>query len=182
MQKNSTYNKIRDILDLASDGTDGINSLAQAIQETPRSFVYYRSDSDGEVREHPCKLSTIRRKIRFCIDLGLINDEETCALTRLGRDALDQDRYSLVLQQAVLRYLEKNDVPWSRIESAIRELDYPSPRRLYVQVSPPLVERMFRTCLFLLSQCGADIGQNLLEGHVMKLYLTEQEAERIRGA
>jgi hypothetical protein len=182
MQKNATYNKIRDVLNRATEGTQGITDLALDIQETPGSFVYYRRDANGEVREHACKLSTVRRKIRFCIDLGLIEDEESCSLTRSGRDALDPDRFSLVLQQAVLGYLEKNDVHWSRIESAIRELDYPSPRRLYVEVSPPVSERRFRTCLFLLSQCGADIGQNLLEGHVMKLYLTEEEAERIRGA
>jgi hypothetical protein len=171
VQRNATYNKIRQILDTASQSNLGINGLAQSIHDNPNSFIYYRR-VDGQVREYPCQLSTIRDKIRFCIELGFLDNEQNCALTSAGLEAQDADRFGLVLQQALLEYLENNDLPWSRIKSAIEELEYPGPRQIYAELSPSLSEDLFRTCLFLLSQCGADMDQNILNSHVMKIYQT----------
>lgn len=180
MQKNSTYNKVWDIINAASAGHKGISELAEIIQGDNESFVYYRRDSDGIVKSEPCSLATIRSKIRFCIDLGLIEDEETCNLTSSGQNALDDDRFGLVLQQAVLGFLEGSGLPWTRVESAINELDYPGPFQLYVELSPSMSEDLFRTCLFLLSQCGEELGQNVLDSLMMKIYLTEEKAKDVR--
>lgn len=180
MQKNSTYNKVWDILTAASGDPKEMAELAEIVQKNSKSFVYYRRDPDGVVRSKPCSLAAIRRQIRFCIDLGLIENEETCKHTSLGQNALDRNRFGLVLQQAVLGFLERNDLPWAKIESAINELDYPGPFQLYVELSPSMSEDLFRTCLFLLSQCGEEIGQNVLDSLMMKIYLTEEKAKDVR--
>jgi hypothetical protein len=180
MQKNSTYNKIWDIINAASENPTGIAEFAELIQEASESFVYYRRGADGTVRSEPCSLATIRRQIRFCVDLGLVENEETCNLTPLGRNALDHSRFGLVLQQAVLGFLERSDLPWIRIESAISKLHYPGPFQLYVELSPSMSEDLFRTCLFLLSQCGEELDQNVLDSLVMKIYLTEEKARDVR--
>jgi hypothetical protein len=179
MQKNSTYNKIWDIINATSEELKGIAEFAEIVQKNNEAFVYYRRDPDGVVRSEPCSLATIRRQIRFCIDLGLIENEETCKLTPLGNNALDRNRFGLVLQQALLGFLEKNDLPWAKIEASINELDYPSPFQLYVELSPSMSENLFRTCLFLLSQCGEELGQNVLYSRVMKIYLTEEKVKDV---
>lgn len=127
-----------------------------------------------------CSLGTIRKQIRFCVGLGLLENSETCALTNQGQSALDADRFDLVVQQAVLGYLEKNDMPWSGIEITIGNLDYPSPHQIYIELSPSITEDVFRTCLFLLSQCGEEMDQNVLESITFKIYLTEEKAKKIR--
>ncbi len=180
MQKNSTYNKVGDIINSASEGPNGIAELSEIVQKNGESFVFYRRDPDGVVRSEPCSLATIRRQIRFCIGLGLIENEETCNLTALGQNAMDRSRFGLVLQQSVLGFLENNGLPWTKIESTINELDYPGPFQLYVELSPSMTEDLFRTCLFLLSQCGEELGQNVLDSLIMKIYLTEEKAKDIR--
>lgn len=182
MQSTSTYYKIRDILTEASTEARGISELAEEIHGKYDSLTYYRKDSSGGVQRHPCSTAVIRKKIRFCIDLGLISDEKSCILTESGRSALDENRFDLVLQQALLSFLERNQVPWSTIETAIERLPLPDASSLYRYLKPGLSESSFRTCLFLLSQCGESIGQNILISYQKKLYLTEGKEAEIRDA
>ena len=110
------------------------------------------------------------------MELGLL-DEETCELTSLGRSAQNPQLFDMALQQAVLQHLEENGAPWEEIEATIMVLDYPSPRMLYVTLTPTMDESVFRTCLFLLSQCGRDDEENVLAPRVFKVYLTDRKAE-----
>lgn len=179
MQKTSTYRKIRDVLTAAAKHTGGIKELAESIYGKSDSFVYYKRDGSGKAREHPCDTATIRRSIRFCIDLGLIDSEEDCTLTDLGKNARVKDRFDLQLQQGVLSYLDKNSVSWQRIESAINKLPLSHVDSLYQYLSPSLSQDLFRTCLFLLSECGEAKGQNILKSFQRKIYLTEAKLQRM---
>lgn len=178
--RNSTHSKISEVIDALRDGPQPIDAFAESLREERNAFVYYRRDSDGSVKTEPCSLATIRRNIRFCIDLGLLENSDDCDLTSKGRSALDADRYDLVLQQAVIDFLDRNSLPWVQIESAINDLAYPSPSQLFARLSPPLSEELFRTCLLLLSQCGHDSDENILEGLTMKIYLTDEKARDYR--
>jgi hypothetical protein len=175
MARNSTHSKIQEIVTVAVRGRHTVPQLAAKLQEREQSFVYHARQDDVVVVQ-PCQLPTIERQIRFCMELGLL-DEETCELTSLGRSASSPQLFDLALQQAVLQYLEENGTSWEDIEATIMILDYPSPRMLYVTLAPSMDENVFRTCLFLLSQCGREDQENVLAPRVFKVYLTEQKAE-----
>jgi hypothetical protein len=175
MARNSTHSKIREIVTVAARGRNTVAQLAAKLQEREGAFVYYAREDDT-IAVQPCQLPTITRSIRFCMELGLL-DEETCELTSLGRSARNADLFDMALQQAVLRYLEENGAPWEEIEATIMVLDYPSPRMLYVTLTPTMDESVFRTCLFLLSQCGRDDEENVLAPRIFKVYLTDRKAE-----
>jgi hypothetical protein len=180
MIKSSTYNKIYEILNNAEKNIGNISEFAKIIQNINGSFVYYKKDGTGVVREYPCDLSTIRKKIRFCIQLGLLGDEKNCNLTDDGRNALFEGRFDLQIQQSVILYLEKKDLKFSDIERAIDKLILPTPGGLYQFLSTKLSEDKFRTCLLLLSECGEKTGQQLLKKFRKKLYLTDDKLEKAR--
>src|SRR5215207_5796349 len=137
MQRTSTYYKIRDTLDAASTHSGNIYQLAEAIHGNSSSFVYFKRDDDGVVREHPCAQSTIRRTVRFCIELGLLNSEERCVLTEEGRNAREEDRFDLQLQQAVLGYLSEHQLDWDTIQDALRDTSsLPHASALYQRLAP----------------------------------------------
>jgi hypothetical protein len=172
MQKTWTYNKIRQILEAASRNAGTEDDLAEHLLSDYDAFVYYRRDADGQVREHPCSADAVKAKIQFCVELGLLRSQQDCSPTDSGRDALDPDRYDLVLQQAVIDYLDGHGIAFDRIRTAIEESLVPTSRSLHQYLETPLAEDRFRTCLFLLSLCGEDTGQNLLKGSVVKVYVT----------
>jgi len=180
MIKISTYNKVYEILKNAEKKAGNISEFAKMIQNSNESFVYYKRDNTGVVHEYPCKLYTIRKKIRFCIQLGLLDDEKSCNLTDLGRNALIEGRFDLQLQQSVILYLEKHDLKFLDIELAINKLILPTTWSLYQSLSPKLSEDRFRTCLLLLSECGEKTDQNLLKKFEKKLYLTDDKLEKAR--
>jgi len=173
MQRTSTYYKIRAVLEAASGHSGDINALAEELHGNSSSFVYFKRDEDGAVGEHPCAQSTIRRTIRFCIELGLLESEERCVLTEEGRNAREEDRFDLQLQQAVLGYLSGHQLDWETIQEALRDRSsLPHASALYQRLAPQeLSEGRFRTCFFLLSECGADSGQNIVSPFQKKLYL-----------
>lgn len=175
MQKTSTYNKIRDILDAASRQSGNLTALAKSIKGRYDSFVYYKRDRDGTVREYPCDESSIRSKIRFCIRLKLIESEENCTLTQNGKNALTAGRFDYQLQQAVIAYIQVRGITVTKIDSAINKLLLPHVSALYQYLAPDMSEDMFRTCLFLLSECGKDKGENILNSFDKKLYLSESK-------
>jgi hypothetical protein len=175
MARNSTYSKIQEIVTVAARGRNTVAQLAAKLQQREEAFIYY-ARQDGDILVQPCQLPTITRQIRFCMELGLL-DEETCELTSLGRSAHSPQLFDMALQQAVLQYLEENGAPWEDIEATIMVLDYPSPRMLYVALEPTMDESVFRTCLFLLSQCGRDEEENVLAPRIFKVYLTDRKAE-----
>ena len=173
MLKTSTYHKIRDIIEAAARHSGGVKELAESMHGKHESFVYYKRDPNGKVNEHPCDTATIRKAIRFCIDLGLLTSEEDCTLTERGKTARNKSRFDLQLQQAVLEYLEKNALPWGKIESAINTTSLPFFLSLYQELSPKISEGTFRSCLHLLTVCGEKSGQNILKHFQKKLYLTD---------
>jgi hypothetical protein len=174
MQINSIYNKIRDILYASSKNDNDIKELSESIQGKYNSFVYFRKNENGVVIKKACSTASIRKKIRFCIELDLLKSEDNCLLTDLGKNALEKESFDLVLQQAVLRYLEKKGVSLEEIESAINKLIIPDAFSLYKLIDPSyLTEDIFRTCLFLLSQCGASRELNPLKIFSKKLYITK---------
>jgi hypothetical protein len=172
MQKTWTYNKIRQVLQAASINAASQDELADQLRSEYDAFIYYRRDADGQVREHPCSTDAVKDKIRLCVELGLLESQQDCSPTDLGRDALDPDRYDFVLQQAVLDYLESQGISFERIQEAIEESLVPTWRSLHQYLATPLSEDRFRTSLFLLSLCGEDNGQNILKGSVVKVYVT----------
>jgi hypothetical protein len=179
MQKTSSYNKIREILETGSKHSGEINELAKSIRENNKAFVYYKRDEDDIIREYPFGLSTIKRKIRFCIELELIRSEEDCTLTDTGRNAIakGKGRFDLQLQQAIINFLD-DKAPIQDIETAIDELILSDTSSLYKYLAPNLTPEVFRNCLFLLSECGEDTGQNVLKPFDKKLYLTEAKIEK----
>jgi hypothetical protein len=180
MFKTSLYFKIRDTLDATSKHSSAIADLAESIQGEYESFIYYKKDAKGEVKELPCDTSTIRRTIRFCISLGLVTDEEKCALTDEGKRARNKDRFDYQLQQAVINFLEKSKLPMKAITDAIdTTLALPDVESLYQVISPELPFETFRACLFLLSVCGEAKGDNILKSYQRKLYLTDARIEEI---
>ena len=182
MQRTSTYNKIREIIDAAANYGGGISELARAIKGKSRSFVYFKRGDDGVVRQYACDEPTIRRKIRFCIRLGLLEDEKNCTLTSAGRNARLKGRFDLQLQTAINAYLEKRGTPMSEIESAINNLVLPHTAALYQYLTPDISEDVFRTCMFLLSECGKEKGQNVFQSFDRKLYLTEKKIKHAQKA
>lgn len=182
MQRTSTYNKVREIINAASRHKGNVAALANSIKGNSDAFVYFKRDRDGIVKEHPCNEASIRRKIRFCIRLGLVNSEENCTLTAEGENARMKGRFGLQLQTAVNSFLEKNAVPVSKIESAINKLILPHASALSQYLKPAISEDLFRTCLFLLSECGKEEGQNILKSFDKKLYLTDAKIKRVQNA
>jgi len=175
VQKTSTYYKIRDVLDTASTRSADINELAEALHGNSSSFVYSRRDEDGIVRELPVARDKIRRTIRFCVDLGLLQSEERSILTDAGRNALDADHFDLQLQLSVRDYLSKHQLSWERIEEAIKNLQLPHASALYQELKPKdLNWDRFRICFFLLSECAADSEENLIIPFQRKLYLLRE--------
>lgn len=175
MQNTSTFNKIYDILSASSEHSYDIRELAKRIYGRYDSFVYFKRDNDGKVRQYPCGLSSIRYNIRICIKLGLLKSESNSIPTDLGNDALDVNRFDLVLQQAINDFLRKNNLPIEKIVEAIDNLIIPDTYSLCQYISPGLSVNIFRTCLFLLSQCGESKGQNILKTFRKKLYLTDKK-------
>lgn len=173
MLKTATYYKIQDVISAAANHTGGVKELAESMYDSSKSFVYYKRDAAGHVNEHPCSTATIRKSIRFCINLGLLVSEENCSLTDKGKLARNKSRFDLQIQQAVLAYLEKNSLPWNRIEAAINNTSLPFFLSLYQKLSPRIPEATFRSCLFLLAICGEKNGQNVLKNFQKKMYLTE---------
>jgi len=170
MQKTWTYYKIRDVVDAASTQTLSAPELAEHLRANYDSFVYHRRDDDGNVRARPCSAHSVRGAIGFCRELGLIEEGDICTLSDLGEDSLNPLQFDLVLQQAVLDYLDRHQISYDQIKSAIEEAPVPTPRALYLRLSPALAESRFRTCLFLLSLCGQDTDQHILTGSVVKVY------------
>jgi hypothetical protein len=180
MYKTSTYSKIRAVLDAAALQKGNVSSLAKSIYGKSDAFVYFKRDRDGDVRAHPCDESSIRKKIRFCIRLGLLESEENCALTADGKTALKKGRFDLQLQTAVNTFLQTKGLPIAKINKAIDKLVLPHTESLYQYLAPDLSEPIFRTCLFLLSTCGEDNNQNVLKSFSNKLYLTDAKIEKAR--
>lgn len=174
MQKNSTYNKILEILTAAQHNERGIGHLADAIHSNTEAFVYYKREPTRVVGEYPCSRAAIRRAIRFCIALGLIESQRKSSLTDTGRRALVEGQFDAQLQQAILSFLEKNGLPWKGIAHAIAQLPLPDAASLYAYLSPDMKEQVFRRCLCLMSQCGQQAGENLLHSYENRLYLTEE--------
>lgn len=181
MLKTSTYHKIQDIIEAAGNHTGGVKELAESIQGQYESFVYYKRDANGTVEEYPCDTATIRRTIRFCIDLDLLVSEEDCTPTDKGKRALDRSRFDFQLQQAVLAYLENNNLPWSKIEAAIDKIALPIFRSLYQELSPEISENSFRACLHLLTVCEETSGRNILKPFQKKLYLTDARLDETKS-
>jgi hypothetical protein len=180
VQATSTYRKIRQVLDAASQGGGNIGQLAERIAGSYDAFVYYRRDKDtNQVQQEPVGHASIRRQIRFCIALGLLKDEDDCSLTTSGTRASEDERFDLTLRGAVLAYLERNDLPWEEIQNGIAEHPFPDANVLYGALNPKITEDRFRTCLFLLSQCGAERDQNVLKPYQKKLYLTEARVSEV---
>lgn len=152
--------------------------LSKSIKGNYDSFVYYKRDNDGIVREYPCDTASIRRQIRFCIRLNLIGSEDNCSLTDKGINARLPGRFGLQLQQAVISYLDNNGLKLKEINSAIDKLVLPHTAMLYQYLAPALSEDIFRTCLFLLCECGQDENQNVLISFDKKLYLTNSKIEK----
>lgn len=180
MNRTSTYRKIRAVLDSAVGHKGNVSSLAKRIHGSSDAFIYFKRDRDGQVREHPCDEASIRRKIRFCIRLGLLEGEDSCVLTENGKTARKRGRFDLQLQTAVNTFLQNNGLPISRINTAIDRLVLPHAAALYQYLAPDLSEELFRTCLFLLSVCGEGNGQNVLKSFNNKLYLTDAKNEKAR--
>jgi hypothetical protein len=178
MLKTSTYNKIKEIIDAAAEHNGGVKELAESMQGKSESFVYYKKDAEGKTVEYPSDTSTIRKKIRFCIDLGLLVSEKNCTLTNNGKNARETSRFDPQLKLAVLEYLESNGLPWNKLESAINRITFPSFQALYKMLSPKIPEDTFRTCLYLLIICDAENRQNILKPFQMKLYLTKARLEK----
>lgn len=176
MQRTSTYYKIRDVLAAASTHSGDISALAEELHGNSSSFVYFKRDEDGVAGEHPCAQSTIRRTIRFCIELGLLESEERCVLTEEGQNAREEARFDLQLQQAVLGYLSEHQLEWGTIQDALSDTSsLPHVSALYQRLAPQdLSEDRFRTCFFLLSECGTESGQNIVSPFQKKLYLVSQ--------
>lgn len=171
MQKNSTYLKIQHSIQLASINNITIESLAKTIHnEDLGPFFYYRQDEDGNTQTFPCNIGTIQDKIRFCFDLGLLENEENCSLTSMGERAIDNNHYEIVLQQLILEFLEENGISMDVLENAINREEFPGPSELYNSIMPGLSEDTFRTCLYLLSQCGQSTDDNILSGIILKVY------------
>jgi len=178
MQKTSTYYKIRDILDATFQRPGPLKEVADGIHGRYKSFVYSKKDKNGKVREHQCDPATIRRKIRFCIELGLIESEEDCSLTDAGRNARGKGRFDFQLQQAVISYLEQNGAPLAKIESAINALILPDASSVYQFLAPNLDAGNFRTCAYLLAVCGAAKHDNILKSFQNRLYLTDAKLKQ----
>jgi len=180
MQANSTYIKVNHILSLVSDSTINLNKsdLAEHILENNLGpFFYYRRDTDGSIQQFPCNQLTILEKIDFCFDLDLLENESNCTLTdSYGKDAVDPSKnYGLVLKQTILNYFENKKIEWSDITSAIDSLDLPGPEEIYNDIKPSIDKNRFRSCLYLLSQCGKDIDKHALNGIILKIYQVNEE-------
>lgn len=173
MQKNSTYNKIKEIIATAQSFPEEINSFSERLQSNANSFVYYKRDGDQTI-EAPCSIGSIKRNINLCVDLGLIQSSESCALTEEGIEGLDTEKFDSVLRMVVLGFIDKNGASWSDIENAIENLDYADPESIYKYLSIQISEEDFRKLLFLLSLCGLEKGENILHGYIKKTYLTDK--------
>ncbi|HEV7589527.1 MAG TPA: hypothetical protein VGO40_15540 [Longimicrobium sp.] len=179
MNDTSTYRKIRQILTAAQTGSGGIGELAERIQGKYDAFVYFQRGANREVLRRPASISSIRRHIRFCIALGLLKAEDDCSLTTDGqRAASNRERFDLVLRGSILEFLEQSDLSLEEIEAAISRLALPDAASLFADLKPKLPEDTFRTCLFLLSVCGAEDDRNILKPFQKKLYLTESRIPR----
>lgn len=175
----STYNKIRDILFASLNFSGNEKELAKFIYGRYDSFVYFKKDNFGKVQQLPCSVKSIRSNIIFCIKLGLLKSNEDATLKDLRKDDLvDIDKYDLVLQQAINDYLRKNDLPVNKITEAIDYLVLSDTNSLYQYLAPSLSVNIFRTCLFLLSQCGESTGQNILKKFEKKLYITDNKMDK----
>jgi len=174
----STYNKIRDILFASLDFSGNEKELANFIYGRYDSFVYFKKDDFGKVQQLPCSEKSIRSNIIFCIKLGLLKSDNDATLKDLSKDELvDVERFDLVLQQAINDYLRQNDLPVNKITEAIDYLVLSDTNSLYQYLAPSLSGNMFRTCLFLLSQCGESTGQNILKKFEKKLYVTDKKMD-----
>lgn len=180
MQKNSTYFKIKEILRTAENYSSDISSFEETLQNNNDSFIYYKRVND-RVIEEPCSRKSIRKNVAFCIDLGLINNYETCALTNNGQEALEPEKFDSVLRRCILEYFEANNLSWPTIENTINRIDYPTPLHVFRQLSPTINEDIFRRCLYLLSLCGKNEGQNILHEYIRKTYLTDEKYQEIRN-
>jgi len=174
MQKTSIYSKLNELLHELSSSTYSQNDFIIRLRDNNNNFVYFLRNSAGDVVTSPCNDVTIRRNIQFSIELGLVADSDPLDLTEQGRRAIQPNRYDDVLRTAILSYLERNDVSWPRLENAIEEVSLPEPGEIYIHLSPPIPESVFRTCLYILSLCGADTDDNIIKPYNRKLYLTHR--------
>jgi len=172
MERTSVYSKVREILRELDATPLPTNDLIARLRENRESFIYLQKDNSGQVSARPCNDSTIRRIIQFAVELGLLAETEPRQLTQEGRTATEPGRYDDVLRTAVLQYLEDNGVSWPALEKAIEKADLPEPDTLHRSLGSPLSRSEFRTCLYILSLCGAETGDNILKPYIRKLYLT----------
>ncbi len=180
MQKNSIFYKIKDVLRIAAEKPGDIDAIAKEVNENSNAFFYYKRISDTEVSQAKCSVSAVKKTIDFCIDLKLLENRDDCRLTGTGITANQSDKYEAQLRSSILTFLEKNSITYDSIANCIKSAAVPDYESIARGMNVSVGTDRFRTCLFLLSNCGESDGTNVLYGYRKKLYLTKELFDKLK--
>ena len=171
MADTTTYSKIREIVRVtrslkACTIERLIGRLIEDAKENRNGFIYYRLTTNG-TEKHVCSVSSVRRHIVFCEQLGFLTRDGEVELTRLAKLARSREDFNAMLETQVIEYLDKHHIPFAMIEDLITSNKLSDPETLYNKLpNATLSEDKFRKCLLLLSQAG-----NTLISYQKRMYL-----------
>jgi len=117
----SIYRKIQAALDIAKEGrSKSIRELEENIYSlSPINFCYTRIDKEKSKRIPYCSKDSIRRIIKICEDLNLINEKGKLTES-VGFDALDESKFDKILSKQILKILKQENISLEKISSAIK--------------------------------------------------------------
>ena len=177
----STFSKMYDLLMvLDQTGAEDIFRLSRQIHEgrIESSAIWRRTGGSDQPVKSYCSQASIRRLIRFAHALGLvaIENQRTCEINDIGRNALTGDNYATQLGTQVIWYMGQSvGLTLDDLENHIDSLDRPAIpdaqtiyQTLVIPLNLPVSEDRFRRLLYLLQRCG------ILSGIVRKIYSSKR--------
>lgn len=158
----STLRKIQTILGCSFAARTRINSSEDLIKEIEDArapaFTYFRAHKRRTSEIAPCSKDLIRRRVRLCIQLGLVGVENG-HLTRLGRAALTGEHLRAVVgRQAYKLLIEKGfstDLMRPGIFRGSEGVSWlPTAQALFEKAEISTSLQDFRLLLNLLAECN----------------------------
>lgn len=157
--EHTLYRKIQSVLDIAQKGaTSSYDELInEVLNRNLINFLYVRFDKKTEEEVAEQSLSSIRKTIKICSELGFLKENGT--LTSVGIKALNTNNFNQILGTQVIRYFENRDIAIQALEKQIVNMLQSSPtilptaKALWASISPPMNFNTFSLMMTLLAHC-----------------------------
>lgn len=163
--KTSYYSRLHAMLELTGGRVWRSSSefVRSIVRKSPPNFVYHRWDETEEKIVPKCSESAVWNTFKLAVELGLL-DQESAALTKVGKEAADPAHFDAAVRQCVRSCLKELGCPVEKVKVACVELlrsdkvVLPTVEELYLAVclnkELTISESKFGILLRLLAACG----------------------------